>query len=90
MRVTAYDDPGLEDSGQVWIPALSFREGLGTVLVDLHEFSYLRALEVPLETAAKNQFLRYEECTVKMRFAVLEQAEALIDRSLSILLLDQS
>lgn len=90
VRVASYDDPQLDDSAQVWIPGLSFREGIGVVLVDLHEFSYLRTEPRPLEAAFKNQFVVFSQCTAKMRDAVWGQVHALIDRALVIALIDES
>lgn len=83
VQVAAFDDPGQDDTGQVWIPALKVPDGLGLVLVEMNEFAHLLCDTVPLELRCGNQFLPYHECTPQMQRAVVGQTHGLLDRLLA-------
>lgn len=90
VRIMKYEDPQLDDSGQVWMPALRIPDGLGMVLADLNEFGYLAERTTPLETALNNQFMPYEDCTAAMRLAIVDQIPCLLDRLSAAFALGQS
>lgn len=83
VQVAAFDDPGQDDTGQVWIPALKVPDGLGMVLVEMNEFAHLLCDAVPLELRCGSQFLPYHECTPQMQTAVVAQTHGLLDRLLA-------
>jgi hypothetical protein len=83
VRVAAFNDPSLDDTGLIWIPALKVPDGLGMVLVEMNEYAHLLCDAVPLELRCGQQFLAYSECTPQMRTAVVAQTLGLLDRLLA-------